>query len=127
MANTILLVDDHREFRQIVRQVLQTEPDLVVAGEAEDGEAAVAFVRTHGPALVLMDVAMPRLDGLEASRGIKALRPETKVLVLAVHTDSTYREKARASGVDAYLAKQDTITRLVPTIRRVLGTARAEG
>jgi two-component system response regulator DegU len=114
---TVLVVDDHEEFRGIIRQILRAEPGLTVAGEAGDGEAAVEEVRRHRPALVLMDVAMPRLDGFEATRRIKALHPETKVLILTVHTAEGYRELARASGADGYLPKQEVIARLIPAIR----------
>ena len=107
----ILVVDDHQEFRRIIRQILELESDLAVSGEAENGEAAVEHVRHHQPALVLMDVAMPRLDGFEATRQIKAMRPDTKVLILTVHTQEGYQERARESGADAYLPKQEAVTR----------------
>ena len=121
----ILVVDDHQEFRTIIRQILQPESDLTVSGEADDGEAAVEHVRHHHPAVVLMDVAMPRLDGFEATRQIKAMRPDTKVLILTVHAQEGYRERARESGADAYLPKQEAIAQLVPAIRKVLGGPRA--
>ena len=119
----ILLVDDHEEFRRILRQILQIESDFIVAGEAADGEAAVELALQRGPAVVLMDLAMPHLDGFEATRRIKAMRRETKVLVLTLHNEEVFRAKARESGADAFLPKQDTITRLVPTIRELLGGA----
>ena len=127
MAVSILLVDDHPEFRHILRQILRTESDLDVAAEADDGEAAVELVQQKQPAVVLMDVAMPRLDGLEATKRIKTLQPDTKVLVLTVHSEAVYREKARASGADAFLRKQEVVTKLVPTIRQVIGKGRGEG
>lgn len=123
MKVRILLVDDHEEFRRILRQILQTESDFVVVGEAEDGEAAVEIALERQPAVVLMDLAMPHLDGFEAARRIKAVRPETKILVLTLHTEEAYRTRARESGADAFLPKQDTITRLIPTIQEVLGGA----
>lgn len=123
MSVTILVVDDHEEFRRILRQILQPEPDLHVVGEAEDGEVAVELALKRQPAVVLMDLAMPHLDGFEAARRIKATRPETKVLVLTLHTEEAYRASARESGADAFLPKQDTITSLIPTIREVLGGA----
>jgi two-component system response regulator DegU len=126
MAARILIVDDHQEFRRIIKQILHTEADLSVAGEAEDGEAAVDYVRHHQPALVLMDVAMPQLDGFEATRRIKAMLPDTKVLILTVHTDEGYAERARDSGADRYLPKQHVITGLIPTIRELLGGRREQ-
>jgi DNA-binding NarL/FixJ family response regulator len=105
MAVTILIVDDHEEFRRIIRQILRAESDLTVSGEAGDGVAAVTYVLHHQPAVVLMDVAMPRLDGFEATRRIKAMRPDTKVLIMTLHTQEGYHQRARDSGADAYLPK----------------------
>ena len=121
----ILVVDDHQEFRGIVKHLLHSETDLSVEGEAADGLAAVEYVRQHGPAVVLMDVAMPGIDGFEATRRIKAMRPETKVLILTVHTGEGYAERARDSGADRYLPKQNVITHLIRAIRELLG-GRAE-
>jgi DNA-binding NarL/FixJ family response regulator len=126
MATQILVVDDHPEFRRIIRQILQGETDLAVAAEADDGLAAVEYLRHSHPGVVVMDVAMPRLDGFEATRQIKAIRPDTKVLILTVHTDEGYAERARDSGADYYLSKQHVITRLVPAIREMLGGVREQ-
>lgn len=125
MAATILIVDDHEELRGIVRQILRSESDLTVSGEAGDGVAAVEHALHHQPAVVVMDVAMPRLDGFEATRRIKALRPDIKVLIMTLHTEEGYHQRARESGADAYLPKLDVITRLIPTIREVLGENRS--
>ena len=114
-------MDDHQEFRRIINQILHAEAALEVAGEADDGLAAIEYVRHHHPEIVLMDVAMPRLDGFEATRQIKAMRPDTKVLILTVHTDEGYAERARDSGADRYLPKQHVITELIPAIREMLG------
>lgn len=124
MTVPILVVDDHKEFRRILKQILQVEPDFVVAAEAEDGEVAVDLALQRRPAVVLMDLAMPHLDGFEAIRRIKSTRPETKVVVLTFHTDPTFRVKARESGADAFLPKQEAVTRLIPAIREVLSGPR---
>ena len=121
MTVPILVVDDHEEFRRILRQILQVESDFTVAGEADDGELAVDLTLQRRPAVVLMDLAMPHLDGFEAIRRIKSLRPETKILVLTFHTDPTFRAKARECGADAFLPKQEAVGRLVPVIREILG------
>jgi DNA-binding NarL/FixJ family response regulator len=92
-------------------------------GEAEDGEVAVELALKRQPAVVIMDLAMPHLDGFEATRRIKAMRPNTRILVLTVHTEEAYRMRSRESGADVFLPKQDAITRLIPTIREVLGGA----
>ena len=121
----ILVVDDHQEFRGIIKHLLHSETDLSVEGEAADGLAAVEYVRHHRPAVVLMDVAMPGIDGFEATRRIKAMRPETKVLIQTVHTEEGYAERARDSGADRYLPKQNVITHLIRAIRELL-IARSE-
>jgi DNA-binding NarL/FixJ family response regulator len=123
MTVPILLADDDEEFRRILRQILQIGSDFSVVGEAEDGEVAVELAQARQAAVVLMDLAMPQLDGFEATRRIKAIRPETKILVLTLHSEEAYRTRARESGADAFLQKQDVITRLIPTIRKVLGGA----
>lgn len=121
MPVPILVVDDHEEFRRILRQILQVEPDFAVAGEAEDGEVAVALALQRRPAVVLMDLALPHLDGFEAIRRIKSAQPETKILVLTFHTEPAFRAKARECGADAFLPKQEAVARLIPVIREVLG------
>jgi DNA-binding NarL/FixJ family response regulator len=84
--------------------------------EAEDGEDGLRLARELRPDVVLMDIAMPRLNGLEATRQIKAAQPETKVIVLTIHDEAPYRKAARESGADAFLAKKMVVAELIPAI-----------
>jgi DNA-binding NarL/FixJ family response regulator len=88
-------------------------------GEAEDGAEAISLVQLLRPDIVLMDFVMPRVNGLEALRRIKAERPETKVIIMTVHTEDAYRRTAEANGTDAFLLKKTLMTALLPTIRRI--------
>jgi DNA-binding NarL/FixJ family response regulator len=111
----ILSVDDDRVFRQELKRLLEGTREVHVV-EAEDGEDGLRLARELRPDVVLMDIAMPRLNGLEATRQIKAAQPETKVIVLTVHDEAPYRKAARESGADAFLAKKTVVGELIPAI-----------
>jgi len=121
MGATILIVDDHTQMRAHIRGIAAQEPDLHVVGEAEDGAEAIQLIHELRPDIVLLDLAMPRVNGLEALRRIKAERPETKVIIVTVHTQEAYRNAAEDSGADAYLVKKTLMTVLLPTIQRLRG------
>jgi DNA-binding NarL/FixJ family response regulator len=91
-------------------------------GEAEDGAEAIRLVHLLQPDIVLMDLVMPQVNGLEALRRIKAERPETKVIIMTVHTEDAYRRTAEASGTDAFLLKKTLGTVLLPTIQCLRGS-----
>jgi DNA-binding NarL/FixJ family response regulator len=112
----ILVVDDDADFRWLLLTLLEADPGVRVAGEAADGEAAVDLVRQEAPSIVLMDLMMPRRDGLEATRQIKRAAPETKVVVLSALPDEPYRRMALESGADVFLSKLDTGTALLPAL-----------
>ena len=95
---TVLLADDNRIVRREFRRILELEDDLEVVGEAKNGRQAVAMVKKLHPALVLMDIAMPLLNGLEATCQILKAVPATKVLMLSAHSDDAYVEEATNSG-----------------------------
>jgi DNA-binding NarL/FixJ family response regulator len=119
MGATILIADDNPRLRALIRRITTQKPALQVVGEAEDGAEAIRLVHLLGPDIVLMDFVMPRLNGLEALRRIKAERPETKVIIMTVHTEDAYRRTAEANGTDAFLLKKTLMTALLPTIRRI--------
>lgn len=116
MPINALIVDDDRAFRGVVRRLLERAGEISVVGEAGDGEEAIELTRKLQPDVVLMDVAMPRVDGLEATRRIKAERPQTKIIILTIHEEDVYRRAARGSGADAFLIKKTLATRLLPAI-----------
>jgi DNA-binding NarL/FixJ family response regulator len=99
----VLIADDRPLTRAGLQALLATRPDIEVVGNAGDGREAVMLVEEQGPDVVLMDVRMPELDGLEATRIVKARWPETRVIVLTVHAE--YRSEALAAGADCFLLK----------------------
>src|SRR5712691_9473712 len=101
MAATIVIVDDNARVRVLLRGIAVQESDLQVVGEAEDGAEAIRLAQELQPDLVLVDPAMPQVNGLEALRRIKAERPETKVIIVTVHTEDAYRQAAADGGADA--------------------------
>jgi DNA-binding NarL/FixJ family response regulator len=119
MGVTILIVDDNPRLRALIRRIAIQKPALQVVGEAADGAEAIRLVHLLRPDIVLMDLVMPRVSGLEALRRIKAERPETKVIIMTVHTEDAYRRTAEANGTDAFLLKKTLMTALLPTIRRI--------
>jgi DNA-binding NarL/FixJ family response regulator len=116
---TVLLVDDNRVVRGEFRKILELEPDLKVVGQAKNGLQAVAMVKKLRPTLVLMDIAMPLLNGLSATRQILKVAPATKVLILSAHTDDVYVEEAIKSGARGYLLKQNCADNVCSAIREV--------
>lgn len=116
---TILLVEDHMIVREGFRKVLDMESDMEVVGEAQDGRKAVALAIKLRPEVVLMDIAMPRLNGLEATRQILKAAPATKVLVLSAHSDDPYIEDALKSGAAGFLLKQTSSHVVCEAIRSV--------
>ena len=115
----VLLAEDHTVVREGFHKMLDLEDDLEVVGEAEDGRHAVALVKKLRPSLVLMDIAMPRLDGLQATRQILKAVPATKVVMLSAHGDDEYIEAAANSGAMGYLIKHTAVDNLCQAIREV--------
>jgi len=116
---TVLLAEDHEIVRQGLRKLLEAESDLEVVGEAATGRQAVALTKKLHPDVVVMDIAMPLLNGLEATRQIRRAFPETKVLVLSAHSDDAYVEEATAVGAAGFLLKQTSSHVLATAIREV--------
>jgi DNA-binding NarL/FixJ family response regulator len=116
---TVLLAEDHQIVREGFRALLKHEPDIEVVGEAETGRQAVQLTRNLRPDVVVMDIAMPLLNGLEATRQIRKDFPETKVLILSAHSDDAYVEKVILLGAAGFLLKQTSSHILATAIRQV--------
>ena len=116
---TVLLAEDHTIVREGLRTLLEAEGDIKVVGEAETGRQAVELTKKLHPAVVVMDIAMPLLNGLEATRQILKAIPGAKVLILSAHNDDAYVEQVMALGAAGYLLKQTSARCLVEAIREV--------
>ncbi len=116
---TVLLAEDHQIVREGFRSLLEHEHDIEVVGEAETGRQAVQLTRKLRPAVVVMDIAMPLLNGLEATRQIRKEFPDTKVLILSAHSDDAYVEQVTMLGAAGFLLKQTSSHSLATAIREV--------
>lgn len=105
--NSILIVDDHAMIRRGIQSILRTLPDWHVMGEASNGEDAVRMTNDLKPDVVLMDISMPGMSGLEATRAIRKISPQTKVLLLTLHDSPEWVESALHAGARGYLLKSD--------------------
>jgi len=115
----VLLAEDHTIVREGLRKMLEMEDDFEVVGEAENGRQAVALVKKLRPAVVVMDIAMPLLNGLEATREILEVFPSTRILILTAHSDDAYVKNATESGAVGFLLKQASAHVLSEGIREV--------
>jgi two-component system response regulator NreC len=113
----VLLVDDHAMFREGVRSLLEGEPDIEVVGEVEDGRAAVQTAIELAPDVVLMDITMPQLDGIEATRQIRAHNDAIKVLVLTMHDNEDVFFRSISAGASGYVLKRSGGVELMSAIR----------
>jgi DNA-binding NarL/FixJ family response regulator len=116
---TVLLAEDHKIVREGFRSLFKHERDIEVIGEAETGRQAVQLTRKLRPAVVVMDIAMPLLNGLEATRQIRKDFPDTKVVILSAHSDDAYVEQVAALGAAGFLLKQTSSHELATAIREV--------
>lgn len=115
----VLIVDDHAILRDGIRSLLERQEDICVVGEAANGREALALTRDLRPDVVLMDVAMPEMNGLEATRQIKDLYPQVRVLILTQHDDREYIEPALQAGAAGYVLKRSGGREVVAAIYQV--------
>jgi DNA-binding NarL/FixJ family response regulator len=116
---TVLLAEDHMVVREGFRKMLELETDLEVVGEAKDGRQAVGLAKKLRPEVVLMDIAMPLLNGLEATRQTLKAAPGTKILILSAHNDDAYVKNAIDSGARGFLLKQTSSHEVCRAIREI--------
>jgi DNA-binding NarL/FixJ family response regulator len=115
----IVLADDHTVIRSGLKLLLERQPDLIVAGEAENGREAVEAAERLRPAVMVLDIAMPMLNGIEATRQIVAAHPSISVVILSMHSDEGYVMRALNAGAKAYLLKDSAEADLIRAVRAV--------
>ena len=119
MKTRILLADDHGVVRKGLRFLLESEPDLEVVGEAADGNEAVEMAAKLDPNVVVMDIGMPRLNGIDATAQLVKAHPQAAVIILSMHSDETYLVRTLGAGAKGYLLKDSAEEDLVRAIRSV--------
>ncbi|MCR8850548.1 response regulator transcription factor [Rossellomorea sp. SC111] len=119
MATNIVIIDDHQLFREGVKRILEFEPSFNVVAEGDDGSEAMNLVETHEPDVVLMDINMPEINGVEATRELMDKYPDTKVIILSIHDDENYVNHALKTGALGYLLKEMDSDALVDAVKIV--------
>jgi len=115
----ILLADDHEVVRDGVRALLEKQSDMTVIGEASDGRETVQLAEEHAPDVVVMDIAMPNMNGIEATRRIVASLPHTAVVILSMHQDESYVLRSLKAGAKGYLLKDSLRSDVIEAVRMV--------
>jgi len=126
MSPHILIVEDHKGVSQSLREWLELSFPGYHLLEATSGEEGVTLAQAMSPCLVILDIGLPGMNGIEASQGIKAAAPATQVVVLTIHDDEAHRADAAAAGVSAYVPKRKVQTELLPVLTRLLAEDRGE-
>jgi len=120
MTTKILLVDDHAILRKGLLLLLNNNEDMIVVGEAEDGDTALKLVQELSPDMVIMDISMPGLSGIDAAREINTRFPETKIIALSIHSEKNYVQGMLKAGASGYILKESVPEDLVRGIRAVM-------
>ncbi|MBX3282958.1 MAG: response regulator transcription factor [Acidobacteria bacterium] len=115
----VLLAEDHKTVREGVKLLVNAQPDMEVVGEADDGELALAQAEKLRPDIIIMDISMPRMNGLKATKKLRSKYPEIKLLTLSRHTDDGYLQQLVAAGANGYVLKQSAPNHLINAIREV--------
>lgn len=115
----ILLADDHTLIRRGIRNLISNNPALKVIGEVGDGEELLVFLQTNQPDLLILDISMPKLTGIEAVSKVRKLYPKIKILMLTMHKNKQYFYHAMSAGADGYLMKEDSDEELLLAIKRI--------
>jgi DNA-binding NarL/FixJ family response regulator len=115
----IVLVEDHREFRRLLRQELERGEDLQVIGEAEDGHELLELLEEVNPDLVILDISMPNLGGLEVAQRLRESHPQVKFLFLSMHKKKAYVQQARILGAAGYVLKEEMDQYLLSAIGQI--------
>ena len=113
----VLVVDDHAVVRKSLQALLERQPDMTVVGTAVNGREAIELAQSTRPDVIIMDVSMPELDGIRATREIHSLGLPAHIIMLSMHHNSALVEQARQNGASGYIIKQQANTDLVPAIR----------
>ncbi len=119
----VLLVDDQSVVRRALRVRFHLEPDLEVVGEASTGTEALTLAQTLTPDVVLMDIEMPEMDGIQATAALRRVVPQSVVVILSIHDDAQARERAQAAGAVAFVEKRGTTDALLAAIRQAAAQA----
>ncbi len=120
LKTTILLADDHPLIRNGIKTLLQSQPDISIVAEADDGDRAVELVERLRPRMVIMDISMPKRTGLEAAAIIRNRFPETKVLILSMHDSDAYAYQVVQSGAHGYILKSADKSELLRAVREIM-------
>jgi len=115
----ILLAEDHQTVREGVKLLVNAQPDMEVVGEAGDGEIAIKEAERLNPDIIVMDVSMPNVNGLKATKKLRRQNPDIKILTLTRHTDDGYLQQLLGAGANGYVLKQSAPTELINAIRSV--------
>lgn len=115
----VILADDHAMFREVIRRILEDLPGVEVVAEAGDGRELLKILEKIKPDLVILDISMPHLRGVEAARQIKTLHPDTRILMLTMHKEGEYLGFAMQAGVEGFLLKEDAESELIKAVETI--------
>ncbi|PLS18106.1 DNA-binding response regulator [Bacillus sp. M6-12] len=119
MNTNIVIIDDHQLFREGVKRILDFEKTFQVVAEGDDGSEAISLVEQHNPDVVIMDINMPQINGVEATKQLIEKHPDTKVIILSIHDDENYVQHALQTGASGYLLKEMDADALIEAVKVV--------